>query len=134
MCQAIFYPEAQSFRKIEFHQPQAKLPVLLKVGGVMWLPWGRHQLQKGQLPLGGWARLNSIVEGKWDSFFPKPVKIPAQGFTEVDFEGQSHYFKLVKGQAVQGLLARVDQELRVYIVTITPERSDAVFARWPKII
>ena len=134
MCQAIFYPEAQCSRKVDFHQPQAKLPVLLKAGGVIWLPWGRRQLQKGQLPLGGWARLESIMEGKWDEYFPKPVKIPAQGFVEVDFEGRSQYFKLVKSQSVQGLLARVDQELRVYIVTITPERSDAAFARWPKII
>lgn len=134
MCQVVFYPEEQRVLKIDFNQSQAKLPVLLKAGGVMWLPWGRRQLQKGQLPLGGWARLESIVEGKWDTFFPKPVKIPVQGFAEVDFEGRAHYFKLVKGQAVQGLLARLDQELRVYIVTITPERSDAVFARWPKII
>lgn len=134
MCQAIFYPEAHQTLKIDFNQQQAKLPVLLKAGGVMWLPWGRRQLQKGGLPLGGWARLESIEEGKWDEFFPKPVKIPVHGFSEVDFEGRSHYFKLVKQQSIQGLLARLDQELRVYIVTITPERCDAVFARWPKVI
>ncbi len=134
MCQTVFYPEAHQVRRVDFNQSKAKLPVLLKAGGVMWLPWGRHQLHKGELPLGGWARLETIAEGKWDAFFPKPIKIPVQGFSEVDFEGRAHYFKLVKGQAVQGLLARRDQELRVYIVTITPERSDAAFARWPKII
>lgn len=134
MCQAIFYQEEQHSWKIDFQQPQARLPVRLKTGGVIWLNWGRRLIQKGQLPLGGWARMESIMSGQWDPFFPKPVKIPAQGFVEVNFEGYPQYFKLVKGQSVQGLLARHDQELRVYIVTLTPERSDAAFPRWPKII
>lgn len=134
MCQTIYYRELHEVRKIAFRYGHAKLPVQLKTGGVMWLPWGRHQHELGQLPMGGWASLDAIVAGQWDEFMPKPIKIPVLAFDEEDIVGKSHYFKLVTGQSIQGLLARVDKELRAYIVTLTPTRHESVFMRWPRII
>lgn len=134
MCLTIYYRELHGLRKIAFREQHAKLPVQLKAGGVMWLPWGRHQQELGQLPMGGWAPLVAVQSGKWDEFMPKPIKIPIHGFDEADIAGNAHYFKLVQGQCVQGLLARVNKELRAYIVTVTPTRKESVFVRWPKII
>lgn len=134
MCQTIYYREQHRMRKIAFREDHAKIPVQLKKGGIIWLPWGRHQQELGQLPMGGWAPLDAILAGKWDEFMPKPIKIPIEGFDEEDIAGQPHYFKLVDGQFIQGLLGRVDKELRAYIVTIQPTRRESIFGRWPKIV
>lgn len=84
--------------------------------------------------MGGWARLDSIHNGKWDRWFPMPVKIPILSFMEKDISGESHWYDITKGKFIQGLIAREGNELRVYIVTIQPERSDAVHERWPRIL
>lgn len=117
-----------------FANPNAKLPVRTKSGNPSLLPWGRRQQQAGNLPLGGWARLRSIENHRWDKYFPQPVKLATDSFMEHDFEGNRHWFELTRGQWIQGLVARYDQEIRVYIVTITPEREDALFERWPRLL
>jgi len=52
------------------------------------LPWGRRQQQAGKLPLGGWARQESIYTGRWDRWLLIPVKLPAISFMETDIEGR----------------------------------------------
>jgi len=47
-------------------------------------------------------------------------------------ESHSHWYDLTKGQWLQGLIARDQQEQRVYVVTVTPELEDAVHDRWPE--
>jgi len=51
-----------------------------------------------------------------------------------DFEGNSHWYDLTKSQYLQGLLAQIDSEQRVYIVTIEPEMEDSRHAVWPRIV
>lgn len=134
MCGGVYYSiEGQDVR-IYFPNPKAVLPVKMKNKKIELLPWGRRKEQAGILPLGGWARLDSIYAGRWDKWFPKPVKLPLKSFMEKDLEGQSHWFDLTKGQCIQGLIARDKYEQRIYIVTITPEFEDAVHNRWPRII
>lgn len=134
MCGGVYYNiEGQDVR-IYFPNPKAVLPVKMKNKKIELLPWGRRKEQAGILPLGGWARLDSIYAGRWDKWFPKPVKLPLKSFMEKDLEGQSHWFDLTKGQCIQGLIARDKYEQRIYIVTITPEFEDAVHNRWPRII
>lgn len=53
---------------------------------------------------------------------------------EKDIEGYSHWFDLTSGQWIHGLVAREGSEQRVYVVTITPEMSDAVHERWPRVV
>ena len=96
--------------------------------------YGRRQDQAGRLPLGGWARLESIYEGRWDRWSPRPVKLMVSQFMEKDIEGHSHWFDLTPGKWVQGLVARWESEQRVYVVTITPELADAIHERWPRIL
>ena len=118
--------------RVFFPNPAATLPVRCRGGSVVLLPWGRRQSQQGKLPLGGWARLDSIYAGRWDRWFPKPVMLPIQSFMEQDHEGRAHWFDIVSGSYIQGLVAREGHEQRVYVVTIVPEAEDAMYARWPR--
>jgi len=113
----------------------ALLPVLNKQGRIVQLPWGRRENQHGHLPLGGWARLESIKTGQWDYYFPKPVKLPLLKFMENDYKGKNNWFDLVAGQYLQGLVATENDEQRVYVVTVTASRLDmAVYDHWPRVI
>jgi len=108
--------------------------VKTRTGGVALLVWGRRHEQAGQLPLGGWARLDSIHAGRWDRWMPVPVKLPLKSFMERDFEGHSHWYDLTRGQWIQGLVARARYERRVYVVTLEPELPDTPHERWPRIM
>ena len=134
MCVAVNYEFEGKDCIPYFPNPYATLPVLRKSGDIQLLPWGRRQSQTGNLPLGGWARLESIQKGVWDKYFAKPVKLLITRFAEKDIEGKSQWFALEKGQFIQGLLAQYDDECRVYIVTISPEGQHAAHERWPRIL
>ena len=127
MCGGVYFKDGDEVRRMYFPNPNAVLPVLTSEGKIQLLPWGRRQKQPGQLPITGWARLDSIYTGRWDKYFPKPVKIPVLSYMEKDHEGQGHWYDLQKGQFIQGLLARDGNERRVYVVTIDPEMEDAKF-------
>ena len=117
-----------------FPNPKACLPAKKRNGGIELLPWGRRQQQAGHLPMGGWARLDSIYAGRWDKWFPTPVKLMASQFMEKDIEGHGHWFDVTQGKWIQGLIAHSNNERRVYVVTITPEMEHAVHERWPRIL
>lgn len=135
MCGGVYFKHGDEVMRMYFPNPKAVLPVLTATGDIQLLPWGRRQKQPGQLPVTGWARLDSIYTGRWDKYFPKPVKIPVLSFMEKDHEGQSHWYDLQKGQYIQGLLAREGNEKRVYVVTIEPELEDAqIHSRWPRVV
>mgnify|MGYP000904851997 CR=1 FL=1 len=135
MCGGVYFEHKDDVLRQYFPNPKAVLPVRKKDDSLILMPWGRRQKQEGSLPLGGWARLDSIYTGVWDKYFPTPIKIPALSFMEKDFEGNSHWYDLNKGQFIQGLLARHNNEQRVYVVTIEPELEDAnIHNRWPRIV
>jgi hypothetical protein len=135
MCGGAYFEHKGEVLRQYFPNPKAVLPVLKSDGGIILMPWGRRQQQVGNLPLGGWARLDSIYGGRWDKYFPKPIKMPVLSFMEKDFEGQSHWYDLNKGQFIQGLLARNNNEQRIYVVTIEPEIEDAhIHNRWPRVV
>jgi|TARA_B110000908_G_scaffold122506_1_gene143684 hypothetical protein len=134
MSSGVLYHYEAGDRRVYFHNPVASLPIIAKSGDIIHLPWGRRQKQVGALPLGGWARLEGIYKGQWDRWQPMPVKIPASAFMEKSHDGGNHWFDLVKGQCLQGLVARDQYEQRVYIVTIEPEQENAWYYRWPRVI
>ena len=135
MCSGVYFQYQDDILRMYFPNPKAVLPVKNKDGSLILMPWGRRQQQAGNLPLGGWARLDSIYSGRWDKYFPKPLKIPVLSFMEKDLEGQSHWYDLNKGQYLQGLLARDNNEQRIYIVTIEPKIEDAnIHNRWPRVV
>jgi len=134
MCGGVYYYHNNQDVRVYFPNPKATLPVITKNKEIELLPWGRRKEQQGHLPMGGWARLDSIYSGRWDKWFPIPVKIPVKQFMEKDIEGNSHWFDLTNGQYIQGLVARDKYERRIYVVTVTPELSEAVHDRWPRIL
>jgi hypothetical protein len=134
MCRGVTYKFKGTKYRIHFTNPWAKLPVATKHNGLVLLPWGRRIKQAGELPLGGWASLDSIYTGQWDKYFPTPVKIMVDGFMEQDIEGASHWFMVTYGQWIQGLVARDHKEQRVYVVTTRPDFKDSEYDRWPRIL
>lgn len=134
MCGGVYYSNEGQESRIYFPNPKACLPVKCKNEESILLPWGRRKEQAGNLPMGGWARLDSIYAGKWERWFARPVKLPITSFMEKDIEGNSHWFDITKGKWIQGLVARSNYEQRVYIVTVVPEMADAIHERWPRIL
>jgi hypothetical protein len=134
MCGGVYYSVNDRDVRVYFPNPGAMLPVRTRCGGTELLVWGRRHDQTGELPRGGWARLDSIYSGRWDRWFPVPVKLRLKSFMEKDFEGHSHWYDLTRGQWIQGLVARCRYERRVYVVTVDPELPDAVHERWPRIM
>lgn len=134
MCGGVTFIYQGKEQTVYFPRPNAQIPVHMRTGEIQLLTWGRRQSEQGHLPLGGWARLESIKAQRWNKFFPKPVKIAVDSFMEKDLEGKSHWFILVEGQYIQGLLASYQEERRVYVVTIEPEVGNSIHDRWPRII
>ena len=134
MCGGVYYSVNNADTRVYFPNPQAKLPARTRAGKVQLLPWGRRSEQAGKLPLGGWARLDAIYAGRWDRWFPVPVKVPVKSFMEKDLEGHTRWYDLTRGQWIQGLVARNRYERRIYIVTLVPELADAIHDRWPRIM
>ena len=134
MPEGVMYHYKNLVETVYFSNPKAVLPVRLANGQIKLLAWGRRQIQPGELPLGGWARLQGIYQGRWDIYIPKPVRLPIIKFMEKDFEGHTHWYDVTPGHWVQGLVAIEGCEIRVYIVTITPELHSTCHERWPRIM
>lgn len=121
--------------KIYFPNPRAALPVLGSEGSeAVWVPWGRRREQAGKGPAGGWARLSSIEEGRWEKYGPTRVRIPAQRFMEKDEAKISHWFDLAEGQVIEGLAIGEGEQQLVYVITTeAPQDCSWVHDRWPLI-
>lgn len=134
MPEAVMFKHQGKVQTVYFARPRAMLPVQLPNGETVLATWGRRQHENSEMPLGGWARLESIHGGKWSQYLPKPVRLPLTKFMKTDFENNIHWYDITAGQFIQGLLARCDNEYRVYIVTIVPELLDVCHDRWPRIV
>ena len=134
MPEAVMFHYQGKVHTVYFSRPSAKLPVKLANGEIKLVTWGRRQQENSEMPLGGWARLNAIHDGKWSQYLPKPVCLLIDKFMKTDYEGHIHWYNVTKGQFIQGLLAHEEDEYRVYIVTIIPELLDICHDRWPRIV
>jgi hypothetical protein len=137
MAEAVIFKNQNKIYTVCFSQVKAVLPVKLKNGDCKLVTWGRREGENSEMPMGGWARLNSIKNAKdqrWNLYFPKPVQIPIDKFMEKNFEGKSCWYEIIKGQCIQGLLAHEQNEYRVYIVTVDPEDLMNCHYKWPHII
>ena len=137
MCGGVKYTDKQNKTwTVYFPSPKAALPVLKKDGEIEWVTWGRRKEENApEFPNGGWARLDSIKEGKWQRYHPRPVLLPIQSFMEKDHDKNSHWFDLKPDELLQGLLTIQNDQPRVYIVTTdTPEEYSYIHDRWPRVI
>ena len=134
MCMGVLYWNDGKDLRQYFQNPKSQLPVKRRTGGSHLIAWGRRTQQAGVLPMGGTVALDTIYAGRWDRWFPKPVKLPITQFIQLDIEGNSHWFDIPRGKWIQGLLVRENYEQRVYIVTVEPRESDSIYANWPRIL
>lgn len=137
MCGGIKYNDkAGKEWKVYFPSPKAALPVIKKSGEIEWVTWGKRKEENAPyFPNGGWARLDSIKEGKWQRFHPTPVLLPVNSFMEKDHEKVSHWFDLKSDEVIQGLLTVHEDAARVYVVTTdTPQEFSYIHDRWPRVI
>jgi hypothetical protein len=135
MCAGVECKDGKRMVRVYFPSPKAALPVRLKSGGTAWLAWGRREGETPAFPLGGWARLESIAAGKWERYQPRPVVIAARRFMEKDRQGVSRWFEIPETQMIQGLLANLGAESRLYVVTTrTPRELPDFHDRWPRLV
>ena len=91
-----------------------------------------------KFPQTGWAPLEDVRAQKWARVEPRPVKIIASRFMITDKWSVERWFDLRPRQFIQGLLATLGADKRVYVVTVpVPGRyGDDVAERtvWPRIV
>lgn len=97
--------EWQSF----FWAPQPILPVE-KNGEIQLMLWGNRE-EKIKFPKTGWAKIESLDDGKWAYLHPEYIKIPA----ERGFE-KGVWFKIKSG-GLKGVVIEKDDQSRVYMMT-----------------
>jgi hypothetical protein len=137
MPEAVIFEYQNTLYTVYFAKPNAKLPVKTKGGEIKLVAWGRRENENSEMPLGGWARLTTLQnerDKKWSMYLPKSLQLPILKFMEKDFEGRACWYEITKGKSIQGLLARQENEYRIYIVTIDPEDLMNSHYRWPHII
>ena len=82
MCQKVIYHYKNTTCRVSYTDLNPKLPILMKNGKTILLPWGGQKYVVSQLPIDNWIPLNEVYAGKWDEYFPKPVKLPLDSFIE----------------------------------------------------
>lgn len=120
---------------IYFPNPKAALPVFLAGGLIEWVKWGRRKEEQVPFVQGGWAKLDSIQEGKWDRYNPITVNLAVDSFMEKDAEKVSHWVEVPQGKVIQALIVKGNAEKRLYVVTEdTPAEYSWVHDRWPRLV
>ena len=143
MCWCIDYDYEGQPRRAEFGYEIAELPVRLRGGIIKLYQWGARAPRwmsstpshpRRAFPETGWARLGDIRAGVWEPYRPMSVRIAATRFRKIDAEQKPHWFGLKPGEYIQGLLAEVGTQNRVYVVTVeSPDRSQT-WSEWPRIV
>ena len=104
----------------------------------MRFPLGESDNEPGYLgswPDTGWAPLDTIRAGTWNRLDPQPVKICVARFCIVDRWDVPLWYPLQRGQYLQGLLATLRGQKRVYVVAVAPpEGVELAIEMWPRIV
>lgn len=91
-----------------FWHKDAVLPVHT-IQGDKLLKWGNKE-DEVRLPKTGWAKNESLQQGKWNYLRPESVDIPAtEGYEK------KTWFDLPQG--TKGIIVKKDQDERVYMIT-----------------
>jgi hypothetical protein len=136
MCSGVKYTDSSGKEwKVYFPNPKAALPVANEDGSVEWIKWGRRKEEQAPFIQGGWARSDSIEQGKWERYSPVFVKLAVHSFMEKDAEKVSHWIHVPHGVAIEALIVKNNNEQRVYVVTEdTPEEYAWVHDRFPRLV
>ncbi|MDB5927260.1 MAG: hypothetical protein JWN13_6196, partial [Betaproteobacteria bacterium] len=90
-------------------------------------------LQK--FPEGGHASLESIHAGLWRRYEPHPVRILASRLIQINAMQMPCHFALKRGEFIQGLIATIASNQRLYVVTVpAPAEHAHEWQDWPRIV
>lgn len=132
MCHRVIYDfEGQQYT-VSFKNPSAKLPILLRSGKLQLLPWGKREYNFGSFPVGSSVCLDDIKMGKFDAYFPKPVKVPIKAFLVSNHEGYFKWFHLPCDKWLQGMVIRQTKNIRLYLITLPPSYFSE-YPNWPRV-
>ncbi len=112
--------------KVFFPIPNILIPIIDNDGSYSICQWGQRNTDKElikELPITGWARIESLQKSYWIKHNPKEVFIPFKSFFEKDKndpiypKNKSTEFTLTENQSVKGLLIEHLNKKIVYIIT-----------------
>ncbi len=146
MCDSIEYFLDEERYVAQFGEPGIQLPIRSRGGRIDFYRWGAvgpDYITLDNRP--GWAAkfpetncapLCEVRAGTWNRMAPQPVRIVAARFCLVDSWQVEHWYSLGPGEFIQGLLAKLGPERRVYVVTTDApaEQADFFSEGWPRIV
>ena len=112
--------------KVFFPIPNILIPIIEQDGTYTLCQWGQRERDKNlikELPITGWARIESLEKEYWTKHKPRKVLIPFKSFFEKDKndpmypKNKSTEFELKDNQMLQGLLIKHLDKKLVYIMT-----------------
>jgi hypothetical protein len=127
-----------------FDSDRPQIPLRRPGGLIAFYTWGARGgiysnnntpgwLQK--FPEGGHALLEDIRADKWTKYDPKPCRISASRFIQIDLFGLPRYFSLESGEYIQGLIATIAAHQRVYVVMQpAPAEHAQEWPEWPRVV
>ena len=127
--------------KVFFPIPNVIIPVVDQDGTHQLCQWGQREKDKNlvkELPLTGWARIESLEKEYWTSHNPKKILIPFKSFFEKDHfdpeypKNKSTEFKLANEEYLQGLL--IESPVKRIVYVITKEIKDWIHDRYPIVV
>jgi hypothetical protein len=143
MCIGIEYFLEVERKAVHFDSPEPKLPVrrrdrLLHLGRAqqhLLRRWQRSRMGR-QVSRNGLGSARGIRAGEWAHYEPRPVRIFAARFLQVNSWQVPCYFALRPGEFIQGLLAHISpHHKRVYVVTVPlPAEHAGEHWEWPRIV
>ena len=112
--------------KLFFPVPNILIPVVDNDGSYFLCQWGQRkndmELIK-ELPVTGWARIESLDKDYWTKYNPRKVLIPFKSFFEKDKtspiypKNKATEFELKEDENLLGLLVENSKKKIVYIIT-----------------
>lgn len=127
--------------KVFFPIPNVIIPIIDQNGTFELVRWGQRENDKDlikDLPVTGWARVESLNKNYWTKHNFKKVLIPFKSFFEKDKndprypKNKATEFKLNDRQMIQGLLIEHNDKKIVYVVTEPIENW--IHDRYPLIV
>lgn len=145
MCIGIeFYLQGERTRAY-YDSAAPEVPVRLRGGAIGFYTWGARNAEffeagnmagwGAKFPETGYAPLAEICAGTWAWLEPRPVRILASRFIQVDAWSVPRYSALKPGEFIQGLLASIGRHHRVFVVTIPlPAEHEHESWHWPRVV
>ena len=135
MCAGLMFQKSDgTLFKVYFPIPMVRIPFVTKEGQLLEGIWGRRnkdEFQNENIPVSGWARIESLKSGKWDKYNPEKVYIPAKSYMEKDHERNSHWFDVDEKTNLIGIKLTTKEHNIIYMATRpTPKEFSHIHDRW----